>query len=283
LHKLNLIVPSDVNRIIEPFVGGGSFFINFQLKNSIISDTNRELITSYLVIKNNPQKLIKLLDEYQNNLHSKDFYLKLRTLNVDDLDDLHLAARFIYLNKAGFNGIYRVNSKGEFNVPYGKKDEVNLYNEENIMNFSKFLNEFDIEIYNKDYREIIKKAKKGDLVFLDPPYDKINKNSFVSYNKDSFERSEQINLANELKKLDKKGIKFILTNHSTDFIMNEYEAFDKIKVIVNRFVSPDSTKRVNAAEEVIIKNFKMDDMDERFKELINTMKETNRSIDYFVD
>ena len=116
-------MPVNYNQFIEPFVGGGSVFLSLQPNRLIINDLNQELMTTYKVVKNTPQALISLLQDYEKN-HSKEFYEKLKEQNPKNLTHLEIVARFIYLNKTGFNGLYRVNSKGKFNVPYGKRENI---------------------------------------------------------------------------------------------------------------------------------------------------------------
>ena len=129
LEIINLLLPHQYNNFIEPFVGGGAVFLNLQPQQLIINDINQELITTYQVIIKQPQELLKLLKEYEKN-HSKDFYETLRSQAPNNLTELGTAARFIYLNKTGYNGLYRVNSQGGFNVPWGQKEQVKLFDKE---------------------------------------------------------------------------------------------------------------------------------------------------------
>ena len=209
LEYLNILADNNsIERIVEPFVGGGAFFLS-QQKKFLINDINKELITSYEVIQNNHEDLLCLLKKYEER-HSENFYYKIRDDKIENLSSLEIAARFIYLNKAGFNGLYRVNSKGGFNVPFGKKEKLNTFSSLNIKRLSEFLNKENSMIENKDYKLIFSSFTKGDLYFVDPPYDKENVNSFTSYQEKQFLENEQIELSKEIIKLNNNKIN--LTN-----------------------------------------------------------------------
>jgi DNA adenine methylase len=201
-----LLLPSSYNRIIEPFVGGGAVFLNLQSPQLIINDINSELIITYKIVKENPRELLKLLSEYEEN-HSKDFYDELRKKEPKNLNELEIATRFIYLNKTGFNGLYRVNSQGIFNVPLGHKEKVKLANRDNVLTISEYLNANDCQIINKDYQNLLSLIKEGDFLFVDPPYDNNNANGFTEYTANGFNKENQKELLNFLKKAEKKGAK----------------------------------------------------------------------------
>ncbi len=248
--------PEDFNNYFEPFVGGGAVLLHLQPNNVVINDINKELIATYKAIKRNPIELMNILNEYHNN-HSKDFYYELRKQNPNN--NVEKAARLIYLNKTCFNGLYRVNSKNEFNVPFNNKtkDKLVLYNKDNILALSKYLKQSKTKIYSKDFKEIFKQAKTGDFIFCDPPYDyeEENKNGFDSYDKNNFGKKGQIELANCLKEADKQGIKWMLTNHNTKLINELYKDFKIIPIKTNRNVNSNGTKRKNTGDEVIVINY----------------------------
>lgn len=260
LKELNKIKPESFKNYYEPFVGGGAFLLNLEPKKAIINDINKELINAFKVVKNNHYELVKrlieIIDEHNKCKSKKDFYLKMRSASKTNA--VEQAARFIYLNKTCFNGLYRENSKGEFNVPYNGKSNLNLdtvASIENIENISHFLKKNNIKIFNKDYKDIIKSAKKQDFIFVDPPYDKEDKASFTKYNKDDFNEQNQIELANSLKEADKKGVKWILTNHNTSLINELYKDFNKKEVVVNRMINSNSKNRIKTTTEVIFWNY----------------------------
>ncbi len=252
---LDGLLPKEFNEYYEPFVGGGSMFLHLRPKKCYINDINNELITTYNTVKYNPEKLMKKLDEMKSQ-HSKEFYYKVRSWKPNN--ELDTSAKFIYLNKTCFNGVYRVNSKGDFNVPFNgiSKEKLNLYDKENILSIHNYMNSSDFKAFNEDYIEFLKKPKKGDFVFVDSPYDyEVGVKGFDSYNKSSFGQKNQIFLADELKKLDEKGVKFMATNHSTNLIRKLYKDFKIIEINTDRFVNSDPTNRKQAAKEVIIMNY----------------------------
>jgi DNA adenine methylase len=202
-----LLLPEKYNTFIESFVGGGAVFLSIQPNKAIINDINKELTITYQIIKKQqPKQLLKLLKEYEEN-HSKDFYETLRSQEPKNLTELGIAARFIYLNKTGYNGLYRVNSQGEFNVPWGQKEKAKLADKENILAISEYLNKNNCQILNQNYQELLPLIKEGDFLFVDPPYDSDNGNGFTSYTADKFTRENQKELFNFLKKVEKKGAK----------------------------------------------------------------------------
>lgn len=254
LNNIIDMIPIDYKTYIEPFFGGGALFFHLQPKKAIINDVNYELINSLNVIKNNHLELVKLLDEF-SNLHNEKFYYDIRG-NKNISSENNLAARFIYLNKTCFNGMYRVNKKNEFNVPYNKNPKPNLYSYENIRSISTLLNHHDIKIFNTDFSKILMKAKSNDFVFVDPPYDTDN-NQFTNYTSTGFYREHQEKLANLLDYLDKKKVKWMLTNNPTNFICDRYSKYFQKIIYANRFINSDSSNRLQAAKEIIVTNYEI--------------------------
>ena len=247
--------PSTFKTYIEPFVGGGAVFFYLKPQKAIINDINKELIITYNVIRDNKELLIKELKKYKKQ-HSKEFFYELRTKQFKN--DIKIAARFIYLNKSCFNGMYRVNKNNEFNVPFNGKDseKLNLFDSQNLDNISLFLQKNNIEILNNDFEYVLEKSHKGDFVFCDPPYDyENNKHGFDSYTKDSFGQEGQIRLANCLIGLDKKGVKWMMTNHNTSLIQTLYKDFQIIPIVTNRNINSKGNKRKNSGKEVIVINY----------------------------
>ena len=176
-------MPKNYNRYFEPFIGGGALFFELLPENAYISDMNEELINLYTIVRDNVYELIEDLSRHEV---SKEYFLKIR--NIDrtekyaELSDIERASRFIYLNRTCFNGMYRVNSKGEFNVPFGHYKNPRIIDENNLLNSSVLLK--NTEIRHADFSEILKKVKKGDFVYLDPPYVPLSEtSSFTSYTK----------------------------------------------------------------------------------------------------
>jgi len=255
-------IPKNFNNYFEPFTGGGALFFALHnlglLKNKKIYlfDKNKDLINAYIVIKNNPVKLIEILKEFKSK-HSKEFYYEIRELDRNrsykSLHPVYKAARFIYLNKTCFNGLYRVNKKGFFNVPIGRYKNPNIVDEENILNVSKALK--NVEIKCCDFSEVLDYTNKGDFVYFDPPYYPLNKTSnFTSYTDSDFLEEEQIRLFNVFKNLSEKEIYVIESNSDTKFIKNLYKEYDIIKIKANRFINSNKDKR-GKINELFVKNF----------------------------
>lgn len=211
--------PTNFNKYIEPFIGGGAVYFNLNHPKSIISDSNEELIITYRQVKENVEEVIEILENYTN---SEDFFYKTRALDVYKLSHTERAARLIYLNKTCFNGLFRVNKKGEFNVPFGKRSGPFL-NKENLIGASLYLQ--DTDIYHSDYKDILQKyAQKGDFIFLDPPYQPVGKFSdFKRYTKEFFYENDQIELAQIFKELTNKGCYVMLTNSDHPMILDLYK------------------------------------------------------------
>ena len=231
-------------------------FCYIKPSNAIINDINDELITCYKMIKENDKKLLNVLDEHIKK-HSKEYFYKVRE-NIE-VSDINIAARFLYLNKTCFNGMYRVNSNGKFNVPFnGKTKGLKIYDTNNIKNWNKFLNDNNIKVLNKNFCEILDMAKVGDFIYCDPPYDyEEGTLGFDSYNKSSFGQKNQIMLANKLKELDKKNIKWMLSNHDTRLINELYKDFNIIKISTNRMINSNANKRMNTGNEVVVINYEI--------------------------
>jgi DNA adenine methylase len=206
----------DFNKYIEPFIGGGAFYFFLNPKKAVIADLNEELIITYKAIQNNVDKVIEILKDYD---HEESFYYEIRALKPKNLSLTERAARLIYLNKTCFNGLYRVNKKGEFNVPYGKGNGEFL-NEETLRDAHEFLE--GTEIVHADYLDVLKKyAEEGDFIFLDPPYYPVGKFSdFKRYTKEFFYHEDHVNLKNEFDRLVELGCNVILTNSDHPVILN---------------------------------------------------------------
>lgn len=285
LEIINLLSPSQYNNFIEPFVGGGAVFLSIQPQQSIINDINSELITTYRVIKKQPKELLKLLTEYEKK-HSKDFYETLRSQEPKNLSELGVVARFIYLNKTGYNGLYRVNSQGEFNVPFGQKEKVKLFNKDNILAISEYLNVNNCQILNQDYQQILPLIKENDFLFVDPPYDSENANGFNSYTTDKFTQENQKELAQFLKKCEKKGARWLLTNHATQFIKKLYRDYWQFTFKAQRFINCQGDKRVAGAQEIFIGNYQLTELQKKeleFYRWFDSIQRTNISLEQLVN
>jgi DNA adenine methylase len=233
------LAPKKFNKYIEPFIGGGAVYFNINHPESIISDLNEELIITYKEVKANVCEVIGILKKYEN---TEAYYYKTRALNVNNLSNAERAARLIYLNKTCFNGLFRVNKRGEFNVPYGKRSGAFL-NESNLFDASNYLKK--TKIIHSDYKETLNKyAKEGDFIFLDPPYQPVGKYSdFKRYTKERFFENDQVELANIFVELTKKGCYVMLTNSNHPFILDLYKKFRIEQIETKRLISSDPKTR----------------------------------------
>lgn len=254
------MIPNSFNTYFEPFLGGGALLFQLKPINAVLSDYNSELITAYNCFKDTTSFRL-MVDEILNHQmnHSEEYYYQIREMDrqpeFSNLPNHKRAARMIYLNKSCFNGLYRVNSKGFFNVPSGKYTSVSAYDEVLYNNLYKYLSHQSILILNEDFEKAVSSAQKGDFVYFDPPYDTFDdKNNFTTYTKNSFGKDEQKRLASVFIELDKRGVKVMLSNHNTEFIRELYGQFN-IKVInARRSINSVSSGRGNV-EEVIVTNY----------------------------
>lgn len=237
------------NRYFEPFVGGGALMfalgrpdssLKIPGQNLFINDLNPELTNSYEVIRDNVSGLIRELNVLTKNINQKDFYL-IRASHPKN--KLKRAARFIYLNKTCFNGLWRVNSKGEFNVPFGKSNSINLFSEENLKACSERLQ--DCVITNVSFEEAVQDAKRGDLVYFDPPYLPISPSAnFAAYAKEGFGLEQHELLANTILRLNKKGVYVLLSNSDTPVTRKVFKnALTLRRLLMSRTISASGSKR----------------------------------------
>ena len=207
IEQFKQFFPQKAERYFEPFVGGGAvaFYIikKNNLKEIYLSDINEELINCYEVIRDDVKELISKLKFHREN-HNKEYYYAIRELVPEILSKVERASIFIYLNKTCFNGLYRVNSKGKFNVPIGSYKNPSLFQEDNLMELSQVLKR--AKILKMPFDKVLDYAKEGDFIYFDPPYYPMAKGkNFTAYTKDNFSEQDQIRLAKVFKELDKLG------------------------------------------------------------------------------
>ncbi len=249
----------DYGTYYEPFVGAGAVLFDLHPENAVINDTNPELINLYHVIKDE-QKIELLINDLKTHQNESDYFYHIRALDrqeeYNDTPDYKKASRFIYLNKTCFNGLYRVNSKGYFNVPFGKYKNPNYVNEKVLRAVHQYLNENHIAILNGDFEKATEHAESGDFVYFDPPYDPVSKtSSFTSYSKDNFGEEQQLQLRDTFKRLYEKGCYVLLSNSNTEFINQIYleiPGVDIIKVDANRSINSKADKRGKIKEVLVI-------------------------------
>ena len=254
---MNLYPPERFNPLtnsyFEPFVGGGAVFFDLLPKKAILSDLNKNLVITYNIIKDDVENLIKSLKKHKID---KEYFLKIRSLKSENLSDLQIASRFIYLNRTCFNGMYRVNSKDEFNVPFGKYTNPMICDEVNLRRVSESLK--SVKIKHQDYKQVLKYAKKGDFIYLDPPYYPVNKtSSFTAYTNEAFLDKEQIELRDVFIELSKRGCLVMLSNSNIPFINKIYSGFKGVrinKVEAGRMINSKASGR-GKVTEVLITNY----------------------------
>ena len=251
-------MPQNYNNYFEPFIGGGAVLFELQPDKAIINDINPALINTYRIIASNPNEFIEYVKklDYQMGADGKTYYYSLREHYNDKLMkeefDVELAALFVFINKHCFNGLYRVNGKGLFNVPYNNSMKESI-DEESILVVSEYLKKVNIML--GDFEIACSGAKKGDFIFLDSPYAPLNPTSFESYTKEGFDVESHKRLARLFDKLTEKGCYCMLTNHNTDFIKKLYggKGYRMDVVSVKRMINANASKRTG--EEVIICNY----------------------------
>lgn len=249
LNELFKYIPNDYNKYIEPFVGGGALFFNLSPETAIINDSNEELINAYKIVRDDVDGLIELLRTYD---YEKSFYYEMRAKSPNGLSKTERAARLIYLNKTCFNGLYRVNKKNEFNVPMGRYSNPNICDEEKLTAASKALQNTVIEC--GDYKDVLTKyASKGDLVYIDPPYQPVsNFSDFKRYTKEFFYQEDQVKLRDFVGELKAKGCFVIASNSYCDFILELYKDFDIKVVSAKRYINKIAERRNNINEVIIL-------------------------------
>lgn len=231
--KNNSILPKkdDFNRYIEPFLGGGSVFFHLKPEKGFLSDLNPDLINSYSVIKEQWEDLYAILTEYQE-YHSSAFYYEIRSSKPES--DIQKAARFIYLNRTCWNGLYRVNKKGEFNVPIGTKTKI-ILQEDDFEKLSSVLKHMEIQAC--DFELTMNKADSGDFIFVDPPYTvKHNLNGFVKYNESIFSWEDQIRLSRSVIKAIDRGAHILVLNAHHESIIDLYKGVGEMVALERQSV-----------------------------------------------
>lgn len=259
LGELISLMPSTYNTYCEPFLGGGALFFALHPSKAIVNDINEELINFYEVVRDDHQALLDIISEYQAK-DCEEFFYEIRALDRDvenfkKTSKVVKAARTFYLNRTCFNGLYRVNSKGFFNSPYGKPIYKFIIDTDRFVAMSTYLKEQDITLCSNTYEYVLDKLKKGDFVYLDPPYDRISTTSFTSYSKYDFTQADQHRLKLACDKLNERGVKFMLSNAPTDFIVEEFKDYHQSFVSASRIVNSKVEGR-GKVKEIIVRNYK---------------------------
>ncbi len=245
LPELLARMPEEYAIYYEPFLGGGALYFTSQPKRAYLSDINFHLILTFQVVRDNVDDLIRKLKVHASR-HDEDYYLRARERLFKEKDPASIAALFIYLNKTCFNGLYRVNRAGKFNVPIGDYEDPPILDEQNLRNCSKLLK--SAEIYQQGFEQIT--PRRNDFFYLDPPYHE----TYDGYSGKGFGDAEHTALAEFCKKIDRAGAKFMLSNSDTDFVQNLYKGYTIENVDASRSVSCKSHQR-GKESELIIRNY----------------------------
>jgi len=256
IDQLHPLLPKYWEELIylEPFLGGGAMFFSLNPNQPAhLNDLNGDLITTYQVVRDNPEELITFLNNLQKD-HSKEYYYDIRkAYNDEELTELSRAAYFIYLNKTGFNGLYRLNKKGKFNVPVGSYKNPTIYKQEVILKASEALQ--NVTFYSTDFEYFLKYIAPESFVYFDPPYEPVTQTSnFTSYTDAGFTRDDQERLCKQIEVLTDLGVKCMLSNSASPFIKELYKDFNIHTVKARRSVNCKGNKR-GEIEELVITNY----------------------------
>jgi DNA adenine methylase len=241
--------PANPPHYFEPFIGGGALFFALRPRKAVLADVNERLIRTYKGVRDNPDEVIRLLRGYP---HDATFFYRFREAEIDAATNAEVAAWFIYLNKTGFNGLYRVNRANRFNVPFGRYANPNICDEPTLRACSAAL--AGTELLVADFEVAVAKAKRGDFVYFDPPYVPLSTtSSFTSYTSGGFGPAEQTRLRDTARKLKKRGVRVLLSNSSAPFVRDLYSTgFEVTEVSATRVVNSKATAR-GAIVELLIK------------------------------
>lgn len=253
LSQYEPYLPSQFKRYFEPFAGGAAVFFWLRTQrgskfSATLNDSNEELINCYKVVQSEPEPLLERLREMAAH-HSQDFYYQIRAERPEQA--LERAARLIYLNKTCYNGLYRVNASGGFNVPIGRYKDPSIVQEDKIRSAHTAFQ--GVQLWNKSFDEAALAARKGDFVYFDPPYQPLTATSnFTSYTKDQFGMEQQCHLAEIFKQLVKRGCHVLLSNSDSELVRNLYRGFRQVEIQAPRFINSKAAGRSSIAELLIL-------------------------------
>ena len=251
-------IPKTYNKYYEPFIGGGSVLFAVMPKKAVINDTNEQLINLYCQIRENVQAVISHVNDLDSVLCDKNFYYKIRERYNEKIAsntlDAECAALMIWINKHCFNGLYRVNGKGFFNVPYNNKSTGKSINEDNLITIEKYLQNVDISITCQDFEDVCKNVCAGDFVYFDSPYIPISNTAhFTDYTKSGFSFEDHKRLAMLYRQLDSIGAKIMLSNNDVPLVHELYDGFKIQSLNVKRMINRNASKRTST--EVLVTNY----------------------------
>lgn len=242
--------PKEYNVYFEPFIGGGALFFALAPIEAVIADINDDLVNTYAVVRDSPEELLEALSAYKND---KEFYYSVRSQEKNNLSEIDRAARLIYLNRTCFNGLYRVNKSGQFNVPFANYKNPNFVQTKRIKTASDILQK--VEIYHAGFEKVLVEAKRGDFIYLDPPYyPKDVYSDFKRYNKEQFYQNDHERLAELYNNLTERGCYVMLSNSDTPFTRELYKNWRVDTVYAKRLINKDASKR-GEVTEIIVTNY----------------------------
>lgn len=250
LNELIKRVPVKYNVYFEPFIGGGALYFAIAPNEAVIADINDDLVNTYLAVRDNPDKLLEALSKYKNE---KDFFYSIRSQDQNKLSEIERAARLMYLNRTCFNGLYRVNKSGQFNVPFANYKNPNFVQTDRILAASEVLQNTDV--HNAGFEKVLVEAKAADFIYLDPPYyPKDVYSDFKRYNKEQFHKNDHERLAELYNELTERGCYVMLSNSDTPFTRELYKKWRVDTVYAKRLINKDASKR-GEVTEIIVTNY----------------------------
>ena len=258
LDQLKSMMPDGYNRYYEPFIGGGALLLDVQPQNAVINDVNAQLLNVYCQLKADPEAVISIVEELDGIPCDKDRYYQMRDRYNRKIQsqemDAECAALMIWVNKHCFNGLYRVNSKGLFNVPYNNKVNGASMEVDNLRNIGQYLQQSAVEIKEGDFEDACRDVQSGDFVYFDSPYVPVSDTaSFTDYTKEGFSLEDHKRLAALFKRLDRLGAKLLLSNHDVPLVHELYKGYRIEGLNVRRGINSVASKRTG--REVIVSNY----------------------------
>jgi DNA adenine methylase len=254
IAQLTARLPKNYNRYFEPMIGGGALFFHLAPEKAFISDVVAELINAYSVVQ---RAVDPLLDDLRQHVHTKAYFYELRGADrsgqMAHWSNVQRASRFIYLNRVCFNGLYRVNSQGHFNVPFGEYKNPRLVDEANLRACAAALKSTEISV--SSFEALEDRAEEGDFVYFDPPYLPLSQTAcFTSYSQDGFDMARHEALRDLCQRLDRRRVKFMLSNSSAPAVRELYRMFNLTEIEANRAINSDAQAR-GKIREVIVTNY----------------------------
>lgn len=257
LPEIKKYIPK-FNVYFEPFLGAGAVLFDLQPQNAVVSDYNSQLIVTYKAIRDDFSDVSRMLNEHTQR-YCEEYFYKVREIDrnkdaFSKLGSAEIASRFIFLNKTCYNGLYRVNSQGLFNVPFGRYKNPAINEEATLKAIYNYLHHSNVKFLNCDFDEAVQTAKKGDFVYFDPPYHSPDNTNFTGYQAGGFSELDQDRLCKCFSNLTNIGVKCLLSNSDTDYIRNLYKSFDIATVPAKRLINTNAQGR-GFVNELLIKNW----------------------------